>query len=359
MQELLMVEAYCTRLLRDKGSNFVSAAARLGVTDMFCVAHSLHLVVAGVLIKKKKEEEEKKKKKKANKPAGKSAGTSADTSADESVETPAWAGQVASESAEPIPKHHEDEQLSIEEREDMEALRDLACDEMDEYLDSALLSLERDELDAVRGVVQQFLMLSSYFRKSPKGQNRLGRKEFEGMDSKLRRPNASEWLTIKCLSTLLAPFAAATTALSVQQYPTLHLHFSRKDLFAAHVAVAGEKPYVAEPEVMMNECRTMILKLFNERFSELEQCELVWVAYLDPCVGKRMSHLSATDSQGSFMDDLFGPDEVPRQRSDIDKECADEFTLYLSDIKTVRSTDDPLLWWRINASKYPHFKSAC
>lgn len=65
------------------------------------------------------------------------------------------------------------------------------------------------------------------------------------------------------------------------------------------MAVAGEKPYVAEPEVMMNECRTMILKLFNERFSELEQCELVWVAYLDPCVGKRMSHLSATDSQGA------------------------------------------------------------
>ncbi|KAJ8550455.1 hypothetical protein ON010_g10613 [Phytophthora cinnamomi] len=253
MQTGLLVKAYCTRLIRDGGSNMVSAAAKLGIADMSCIAHSLHLVVAGILMKKKTQK------------------------ADKSVKHLAWAAQVTSECVESIPVHHEDEQLSKEEREDIEVLRDLALEEMDTYLDTTIWSLECNELDSERNVVQQFRALASYFRKSPKGQNRLsacqikahgikpsevlrvkidcstrwnncwdmlqrlvafeqslvsffahlkspeGRKEFEGVDAKLRRPKASEWLTIKCLSTLLAPLAAATAALSGQQYPTLPL----------------------------------------------------------------------------------------------------------------------------------------
>ncbi|KAG2785391.1 hypothetical protein PC129_g662 [Phytophthora cactorum] len=41
-------------------------------------------------------------------------------------------------------------------------------------------------------------------------------------------------------------------------------HLSRADLFAAHVAVAGEEHYVAETEVMMNECRKVVLKLHED-----------------------------------------------------------------------------------------------
>ncbi|GMF42487.1 unnamed protein product [Phytophthora fragariaefolia] len=214
----------------------------------------------------------------------------------------------------------------------------------------------------------------------------------------------SEWLMIK-LPTLLAPFAAVTTDLSGQQYlklslvaPTLYSirkHFSRNDLFATHVAVAGEEAYVVETKVMMNECRIINLTLFNEHSSDLKNGELVWVAYLAPRVGKRMSHLSATDIQDAvdglltavrvlveeaegvsvyqtpvqralytpieiiqvadgFMTDIFGPDEAPRQQTDIEKDCADESTLYLSGIKTALSTDDPLMWWHINRTKYPN-----
>lgn len=70
-------------------------------------------------------------------------------------------------------------------------------------------------------------------------------------------------------------------------------------MFAARVAVAGEEGYVDGTEVMMNECRIIILKLFNEHFYKLEQSELVWVAYLNPHVGKWMPHLSAADKQGA------------------------------------------------------------
>ncbi|KAE9346997.1 hypothetical protein PF008_g8020 [Phytophthora fragariae] len=145
---------------------------------------------------------------------------------------------------------------------------------------------------------------------------------------------------------------------------------------------------------MMIEWRKCFLKLFDNRFSGLEHSDLMWIAYLDPRVGKRMSHLNPVDKQSacdaliaaaselaseygpprcegnegggsthqtpvqvaqearSFMDDyMFGPDEIPEQQSDLESACADEFTLYLSEIKIVKQKDDPFLWWRVNGSK--------
>ncbi|KAE9285368.1 hypothetical protein PF008_g26933 [Phytophthora fragariae] len=336
-EEWGLSKEYCTKLVRDGGTNMVSAADTLAIPTMACVAHSLRLVVAGAMIKKKK-------------------------TIDQPEELPAWAAEVSKESAEPIMEHEEDEQLSREDRDQMDTLRDLAVDEMETYLNDTIVNLGRNETNAVRGVVQRFRTLACYFRKSPKGQNRLaecqvrargikrsdalrvqvdcptrwnscwdmlqrlivledslvrffahvrsppGRVEFAGMEDKLWWPKASDWLTIKCLTTLLIPFGAATAALSGQQYPTMPLvvpilnsirkHLSRTDLFAELVAVAGDEAFVAETLVMMNDCRRFILNLFDKRFTIFENSELVWVAYLDPRIGKRMSHLSECSRQG-------------------------------------------------------------
>lgn len=78
------------------------------------------------------------------------------------------------ESVKPITEHHEDEQLSKEVREDIDTLRDLAVDEMETYLNKTIVSIGRNETDSVREVVQRFRTLAGYFRKSGKGQNRLG-----------------------------------------------------------------------------------------------------------------------------------------------------------------------------------------
>ncbi|POM75749.1 LOW QUALITY PROTEIN: Hypothetical protein PHPALM_7105 [Phytophthora palmivora] len=287
----------------------------------------------------------------------------------------------------------------------MDSLRNFAIDELDTYLVTTTMSLERNELDAVRKVVQHFRTMTRYSRKSPKGQNRLGqchvsvrdikpseilrrfivleqslvnffaylkcpegRIEFKDMESNLRRPKASDWLTIKCVTTLLALFAVATEVLSRQDYPSVLLvlrilfgirkHLSRTDLFASHVAAAGEEAHVAEAEV----------------------------AYLDLRVGKRMPHLGASQPQSAAdaliaaacdlarelaptrgeltqigipktsqevdnMIDMFSPVKVFEQQTELEKNCIDEFTR-VSDIKTVLSSYDPLMWWYANHSKY-------
>ncbi|GMF42486.1 unnamed protein product [Phytophthora fragariaefolia] len=143
METWLLINTYCTRLLRDGGSNMVISATRLELPGMSCVAHSLHLGVTGILISKKKW--------------------------NKSIIPPAWETQVASENVKPILEHHEDEQLSNEERQDMAALRDLAVDKMDKFLNTSILSLEHDDLDSACKVVPQFRTLSTYFRKPPKG----------------------------------------------------------------------------------------------------------------------------------------------------------------------------------------------
>ncbi|KAE9114682.1 hypothetical protein PF010_g9622 [Phytophthora fragariae] len=197
-----------------------------------------------------------------------------------------------------------------------------------------------------------------------------GQKEFKDVSKKLQRPKSDEWLTIKCLQKLLGPFAIASETLGGQTYPTMPLvlpalsgirkHLEQKDLFVALAAEAGEEPYVAQTTLMMNECRQVMLKLYEKRFNEVEKSELRWVAYLDPRVGKWMSHLSSADTPSASNDlvqamvelaqtcmpaqavasrsqtpiqasdeqhrnfmhhHMFGPDVVRREATDLETEC--------------------------------------
>ncbi|KAG6953926.1 hypothetical protein JG688_00012579 [Phytophthora aleatoria] len=109
---------------------------------MACIAHTLHLIVAGAIIKTK-----------AKPPPG---------------ELPVWIGDVENENGGTIPEHEEDEPLSNGDRKTMESLREFAIDDINKYLD------ETNEMDAVRVIVQHFRTLAVYFRKPPKAHHRLG-----------------------------------------------------------------------------------------------------------------------------------------------------------------------------------------
>ncbi|KAG4245463.1 hypothetical protein PC116_g6748 [Phytophthora cactorum] len=108
----------------------VKEAELLGPSDMSCVAHSLHLVVAGALMKGK-----------TNSGAH---------------QLPAWTANVEDESIEAIPENEENEPLSKDYRTAMMNLRELAIDGMDTYLNETISSLQRNEMDAVRVIVQNF-----------------------------------------------------------------------------------------------------------------------------------------------------------------------------------------------------------
>ncbi|RLN87369.1 hypothetical protein BBJ28_00001429 [Nothophytophthora sp. Chile5] len=331
---------------------------------------------------------------------------------------------------------------------------------MGEFLESTLSNLEKNDMDTVRGIVQTFRSLAVYFRKSPKARNRLariqenisndpknavinlivdcptrwnscwdmllrfirlqpalnhffvyltttaGRKEFKDMENKLSRPKDAYWLAIKCLRTLLAPFASVSTQLGGQMYPTLPLvvpalsglrtNLKRRDLFHSDAISAGNEPYVDETLLMMQECRAVVRRLCDARFSCLEATELAWVAYLDPRIAKKMSHLRGEDKPRAGADlvsaavklvrdsmplprvdadrrelmlspiptpheaddfisnYMFGPDDSDDDQTPLEQICDDEFKRYLADITTVKKLKNPFQWWKENQHKYPN-----
>ncbi|OWZ02710.1 hypothetical protein PHMEG_00025686 [Phytophthora megakarya] len=408
MEDWSLMREYCTRMLSDSGANVVKAARLLQLEHMPCIAHTLHLIVGGAMIKAKSK-----------------------TNPTEM----SWLDNVNAESDVPILEHEEDEQLSNNDREGMESLREFAINDINSYLDSTISSLQRSEMDAVRVIVQHFRTLAVYFRKSPKARNRLncptrwsscwlmlqrllhlqdalasffshlhtfeGQQEFKDMKSKLRKPKTTDWLAINCLTTLLSPFSTAIKALGGgQKYPTVTLvlpvlsgmrrWLSRENLFEPHKAAAGAEDDVDSTILMMNECRDSMLDLFNLRFSELEKSDLAWITLLDPCMVKQMPHLTTAtipracedlvraaiamaaeehntpfnrrshvgDTNNAVVFDLHGflygsqGSEAP-QTDWI--QLTEELRMYLADAK--RSATDrtsPFDWWRTRKTVYPN-----
>lgn len=112
MEDWSLSKDYCTLFLRNSGSNIVKEAVLHGLTDMSCVAPSLHLVSAGALIKGK--------------------------ASSRSCQPPLWSDAVELESDENIPDNEEDEQLSKDDRVSMTNLRELAISDMGQYIDEAI-----------------------------------------------------------------------------------------------------------------------------------------------------------------------------------------------------------------------------
>ncbi|POM74462.1 Zinc finger BED domain containing hypothetical protein 1-like [Phytophthora palmivora] len=185
----------------------------------------------------------------------------------------------------------------------------------------------------LRASVPHFRTLTVYFRKSPKGRNRLGVIQIRDYRVESRdvlnltvdcptrwsscclmlqrliylesaligfftHIKSSEGLTKTKGSRVvgnkeLGPVAKATRELGGQKYPTLPLvlpvisgirkWLSREDLFTSHASTAGDELYVEETVLMTNECRNI---------SNLEKSELKWISFLDPRVARQMPHLT-------------------------------------------------------------------
>ncbi|KAG2782306.1 hypothetical protein PC116_g15227 [Phytophthora cactorum] len=126
----------------------IAAGDKLGIKHMACIAHSLHLVVGGSVIKKSK--------------------------TDDNVSKPAWAEDVAAECTEAVAEREEESALSREERGTLEYLHAFSIGEMKTFLDDVISGWHRSEVSALREIVQHFRSLAVYFRKFPKGNNQLG-----------------------------------------------------------------------------------------------------------------------------------------------------------------------------------------
>lgn len=100
----------------------------------------------------------------------------------------------------------------------------------------------------------------------------------------------------------MAPFASASKMLGGQLYPTpplvmpalvsIQRQLSDTNILKKAIAAAGNEDYVEETAVMMNDCRKAMLVLLGKRFNGLEDTEPMWVEFLDPRVGRHMSHLN-------------------------------------------------------------------
>ncbi|KAF4033992.1 hypothetical protein GN244_ATG14068 [Phytophthora infestans] len=98
------------------------------------------------------------------------------------------------------------------------------------------------------------------------------------MQNKLSMPRHQDWLTIKCLLTLLTPFATVTEQLSGQSYPTLPLvlpvlfsleaSLKNRSVFDKDINPVDGEEYAAETRVVMNECRKVMLNVFIKCFAK-------------------------------------------------------------------------------------------
>ncbi|RLN97739.1 hypothetical protein BBJ28_00024624, partial [Nothophytophthora sp. Chile5] len=231
-------------------------------------------------------------------------------------------------------------QAEVDEIEEAELwLQERAWMELGEFLDTWLDLEKKPALEKLRDIVQKFRDIAVYIHKSPKAKKRLeniqidrvgcrplkvmidcptrwnsardmlarmielktalslfftylmsslGVTEFR--DVKLTPPNPEDWFVVKCLISLLDPFAAITEELS-GGYPTLSMtlpyiryiktQLKRTDLFEEDASLEGLHGYVNETLSLMDSIRRALLSLFVKRFENLPS-EVLWISLLDP-----------------------------------------------------------------------------
>ncbi|RLN88645.1 hypothetical protein BBJ28_00011704, partial [Nothophytophthora sp. Chile5] len=317
-------KSYCMRLVRDGASNAVSAGNHIGVLHTSCLAHSLHLVVSGAMMKTKADRE-------------------------------AAAAAAVSETPNVSPNDNDVSDIVGSDDDEYEAnvasvitqLQEGACSAVEGHIESRLAD-EKDALSKMRAIVQVFRCLAVYFRKSAKAKNRflkirkveqpgcmswlqtdcptrwssshamltrfvelkatvenffayldtpLGKQEFGRIQQ--QQPTQEQWLAIECLVLLLDPFAAVTAHLGGSRYPTLvaavpALRYIKSDLKDEHLFdqkanLARNKTNIAPVISLMHRVRCALLQMFLDRFS-VQDTLLQWSSYLDPRFAE-MNHL--------------------------------------------------------------------
>ncbi|RLN91127.1 hypothetical protein BBJ28_00023770 [Nothophytophthora sp. Chile5] len=170
--------ANCTKLLRDGASNGVLAGNLLGIEHMSCIAHSLHLVLAGLLIKKRPTPSD------ASAVGASNARTPSVMIADQD---PLRMQQPPEEDAGRATTTQTDNAW-FEEPTETEAVpwqRERAWCELGDFLQTWVQLEERSAMGEVRDIVQRFRTIAVYFHKSPKAWNRLAEIQIE---RQARRP---------------------------------------------------------------------------------------------------------------------------------------------------------------------------
>ncbi|KAK1938996.1 putative AC9 transposase [Phytophthora citrophthora] len=412
MDDWKLDKGKCTRLVRDSGRNMVSAGKILGVEHFSCLAHDIHLVVAGALSK--------------------------DKNTILTEEAAQWAS-FEYEVEESV--YEEDTNLSTAEREEVEKLRKRASKEMDKYLNETLTNLQKGERNPFETSCKSFglcrytfvnllkattglrgfrprIWISPY--KTPSRCIKLekalnvffeylgtvrGQNEFTDVHSKLTMPSHKDILTVKCLCTLLRPFTEVSKQLSGHMYPTLPLvlpslcglekTLRNRWIFDKVIHPFRKESYANETRVEMQRCRETLLSLITNRFDDRMISEPKWVAFLDPRIAGQMPHLR-DDERQEAMDDLVAAtaelagDHLPvfpgeTQTSDDDDDdfinqllcgrkrrvssnynttpivakCRREFKRYLAEVAIDSDESDesepiknPFDWWKGNQHKY-------
>jgi hypothetical protein len=319
-------KSFCVRLVRDGASNAVSAGNFMGVMHASCIAHSLHLVVGGAIIKQKTDR-----------------AAAALTLAAPAVPAVSPADIDIVDMLEPDVDEYEETVASV-----ITQLQHGASIAVEGHLETRSAD-EQAALSRISGVVQVFRSLAVYLRKSSKAKNRfikirkevqpgckawlqtdcptrwssshamltrfvelkvtvenffafldtsMGKQEFGRVQQ--QQPTQEQWLAIECLVLLLDPFAAVTSHLSGSRYPTLvaavpALRYIQSDLKDVHlfdqkISLAKSKFDVGPVTGMVRSVQRTILRLFRDRFA-VQDTQLQWTSYLDPRFSE-MSHLA-------------------------------------------------------------------
>ncbi|GMF46680.1 unnamed protein product [Phytophthora fragariaefolia] len=106
MQDWEFQKEYCTRFIRDYGSNIVKAGKIMAIYHAPCMAHEIHLVLSGAMSSQKKSSQKSK---------------------------PAWASIIENEPGAAATEHEIDDDLIEDERADMETIRDNAVLELADF----------------------------------------------------------------------------------------------------------------------------------------------------------------------------------------------------------------------------------
>ncbi|GMF15051.1 unnamed protein product [Phytophthora fragariaefolia] len=304
----------CMLLVRDGAANAVLGSDILGINNMSCFAHSLHLVLGGTLARHKA-----------------TAALVADADVVSGIDQDAEdrPGFVSAQT----PDDGEVEQAS-------ELKQEASIAELEVFVGSSLAgSGHRLAPAQVRGIVQRFRSLATYFHKSAKATNGLeeiqvkewkraalhfitgcptrwnsckdmlarlielevpsdsfftyfetteGKKEFKDLDQE-KYPKPNEWFEVKCLVALLDPIAAVTKVLSGCYYPTLALVMLRRikkvlgdpAIFVKQAALVGRQEFQAYVLHVVHQAREAILEHFKQRFSGMD-FDFVLISFLDP-----------------------------------------------------------------------------
>ncbi|GMF37317.1 unnamed protein product [Phytophthora fragariaefolia] len=324
----------CVKLVRDGASNAVVAGELFGVEHMSCVAHSLHLVLAGVLIKKKPSKARVWDQRIMSPlPVSLTEAFNANNSS--------GGGGAINVNVEHDPEVVVEAGMWQQER---------TWNELAQFLDTWTdMEEELAALNKLRGIVQKFRDIAVYVHKSAKTKSWLDniqKERYEGRplrviidcptrwnsarnmlarmlelkeplhlffahvksplglvqfkDVKFVSPEPSDWFSIKCLLSLLDPFAAATEELSGDSYPTLAVTLpflryikgwlDRDDIFDEAKSLEGQHSYVDDTLNLLRLVQQTLSKLFKKRFENLPS-DVLWISLLDP----RLTGMDALD----------------------------------------------------------------